>query len=273
MKELRRLRLKRDMVYALPLLLALLVTSVNPFPVFASKAAKQNDSVIASAVVVPAQISRMGFVISAPVKEVAVREGDTVKADQPLIVLNTPDLEYAVVAADAAYRSAEAYAELQRYKKVRNFIKGKVVWQDAPPEVRQRADAQSLQAFSALEIAQATLAQNTLTAPYDGTIVSVNTIPGEFVQQGQTIIALATLDNLIIETTDLGERDVMKIKVGDPANVYMEAMDENISGKVSRIAPKADTLGGDVIFKVTITLDAQPKGLLWGMTAEVTIGK
>jgi len=33
----------------------------------------------------------------------------------------------------------------------------------------------------------------------------------------------------------------------------------------------AGTVGGDVIFKVTIALDERPKGLLWGMTAEVTI--
>jgi hypothetical protein len=31
-------------------------------------------------------------------------------------------------------------------------------------------------------------------------------------------------------------------------------------------------VGGDIVFKVTIALDEQPKGLLWGMTAEVTIG-
>jgi hypothetical protein len=33
----------------------------------------------------------------------------------------------------------------------------------------------------------------------------------------------------------------------------------------------ADTVGGDVIFKVTIAPDVQPEGLLWGMTAEVEI--
>jgi hypothetical protein len=33
----------------------------------------------------------------------------------------------------------------------------------------------------------------------------------------------------------------------------------------------ADTVGGDVIFKVTIAPDGQPEGLLWGMTAEVEI--
>jgi hypothetical protein len=39
------------------------------------------------------------------------------------------------------------------------------------------------------------------------------------------------------------------------------------------IAPKADIVGGDVVFKVTIAFDEQPQGALWGMTAEVTIGE
>lgn len=265
--------MKRNKIWTLPLLLALIVTAVSPTSVFASDETKQKGSVIASAVVVPAQISRMGFLISAPVKEVFVSEGDNVQAGQPLIVLNTPDLEYAVVAADAAYRSAEAYAELQRYKRVKDFRNGKTFWDVVHPEVRELADNQALRAKIAMEITQSTLAQNTMTSPYDGTIASLDVIPGELVQQGQVVIALATLDNLIIETTDLSERDIMKIKVGDPASIFVESLNETISGKVTAIAPKADTVGGDVVFKVKIALDKQTKGLLWGMTAEVTIGE
>jgi hypothetical protein len=46
---------------------------------------------------------------------------------------------------------------------------------------------------------------------------------------------------------------------------------ETFDGEVISISPIADTVGGDVVFKVTIAFDEQPKGLLWGMTAEVTI--
>ena len=81
------------------------------------------------------------------------------------------------------------------------------------------------------------------------------------------------MQNLQVETTDLSERDILKVKVGAPASVSIEALNATFSGKVIRIAPKADNRGGDVVFKVTIALDEQPKDLLWGMTAEVTIEK
>ncbi len=264
-------RVNRSAIFCLTIILAILVSPTAA--VFASNGSAQTGSVIASAVVVPAQVSRMGFIISAPVSEVTVREGDRVEAGQALIVLNTPELEYAVTAADAAYRSAEAYAELQRYKRVKDIRNGRIFWDVVHPEVRQRADAQAQQAFSALEIVQANLAENTLYAPYDGTVVSVNVIPGEFVSQGQAVLALATLDDMVIETTDLSERDVTKVRVGASADVFIEALNENFSGRVISVSPKADIVGGDVVFKVTVALDEQPQGLLWGMTAEVTIGE
>src|SRR5512138_3674850 len=106
---------------SLTAILALLVT-----PAFA--AAAQSGTVIASAVVVPAQISRLGFLTSAIVKEVNVKEGDTVRAGQTLAVLNTPDLEFNVVAAQEALRSAQANAELQRYKRVKDIRNGRTFW-------------------------------------------------------------------------------------------------------------------------------------------------
>jgi hypothetical protein len=41
---------------------------------------------------------------------------------------------------------------------------------------------------------------------------------------------------------------------------------------VSAISPLADTLGGDVVYKVTIELDSLPEGLRAGMSAEVQFG-
>lgn len=243
-------------------ILALLVT-----PGFAA----QNGDVIASAVVVPAQITRLSFLTSALVKDVNVKEGDAVAAGQTLITLNTPDLEYNVLAAQEEFRSRQANAELQRYKRVLDIRKGKKFWDVVPPEVRQRADAQAASAQAALELAQASLAQSSLVAPLDANVASVNVAPGEFVQENQVVLTLATLNNLQLETTDLSERDVPNVKIGASVDIFLEALNQSFSGKVIGISPRADTVGGDVVFKVTIAFDEQPETLLWGMTAEVTI--
>jgi RND family efflux transporter MFP subunit len=248
---------------------ALLILSLVASPVSAA----QEQTVIASAIVVPAQITRLSFLPSAPVKEILVQEGDEVTAGQTLAVLNTPELEYNAIAAQEAYRSAQAYAELQKYKRVKDRRKGKIVWDVVPPEVRLRADAQAASAQAAMEIAQATAAQSILIAPHEATVASVNVVQGEYVQENQVVIILATLNTLQVETIDLSERDIAQVQIGAPASIYIEALDETLSGEVISISTRADDVGGDIVFKVTIAFDTQPQKLLWGMRAEVTINK
>jgi multidrug resistance efflux pump len=233
--------------------------------------AAQDGTIVASAVIVPAQVTELAYLTPALVKEVGVQEGDQVIAGQTLVVLNTPDAEYNVLAAEAALRSALGEEKVQSYRRVKDRRNGKTFFDVVPPEIRQIAHARVEQAQAALETAQATLTQNTLVAPNDATVASIHVIPGEYVEQNQTVVILATLHTLQVETTDLSERDITKVKIGASANIFIEALNENVSGKVIAISPVASTVGGDVVFKVTIAFDKQPENLLWGMTAEVTI--
>lgn len=257
---------------------ATVILAVLANPVAASKEnVRAQQTVTASAVIVPAQVTELGFLISGIAKDIPVKEGDTVKAGQVLMVLNTPDLEFAVEAARADVRAAEAEEMLRRndiIKKYKiNYFKFTVkkFRLSVPHEEIEIANAKVKQARASVEIANANLAQGTLRAPHDGTVVSIDVIPGEFVSSNQVVITLATLNTLQIETTDLSERDIHDIQIGDPANVFVEALNKDIAGKVIGISPIANTVGGDVVFKVTIAPDTQPQGLLWGMTAEVEI--
>ena len=233
--------------------------------------AAQEGPVVASAVVVPAQITKLAFLTSALVKEVPVRKGDQVTAGQTLIVLNTPEAEFNVLAAEASLRSALGEEKVQSYRRVKDRRNGKVFFDVVPPEVREIAHADVLRAQAVLDGARATLAQSTLLAPSEATIASIDVRPGEYVQQNQIVITLASLSAWQLETTDLSERDITKVKIGAPADIFIEALNETFTGEVVSISPKADTVGGDVVFKVTIVFDRQPENLLWGMTAEVTL--
>jgi HlyD family secretion protein len=230
-------------------------------------------SVTASAVIVPAHVAQLGLLISGIAKDVPVTEGDLVKAEQTLLVLDTPELEFAVTEAQAALRSAQAYANLQKYRRIENRRHGQVFYDVIPAIYRQRADARVQQAQVTLELAQINLAEGTLTAPFDGTVASLAVIPGEYVESDQAMVTLATLDKLQLETTDLSERDITKVRVGAPVDILIEALNENFTGKVIGISPRAGTVGGDTVFRATIAFDEQPDKVLWGMTAEVTISE
>jgi RND family efflux transporter MFP subunit len=260
-------------------LTAIVILAILASPVFA---APQNNvsaqkTVTASAVVVPAQVSKLGFLISGVAREIPVKEGDLVQAGQTLMALDTPELQFAVTEAEAGLRAAQAEAEIRQKENIRKFkidyttFSVEKFWVSAPREVIEIANANVQRAQASLEFAQASEAQGTLLAPHAGTIASLKVIPGEFVPSDEAVVTLATLDNLQIETTDLRERDIPNVHLGDPVDIFIEALNKNITGKVIGLSPIASTVGGDVVFKVTIAPDNQPAGLLWGMTAEVEI--
>jgi len=257
--------------------IVMLVVLVSPALAASSHIDSAQKTVTASSVIVPAQVSGLGFLISGIAREVHVKEGDSVKAGQTLIVLDSPTLEFAVAGAQAALRAAQAQAEIRSNESIKKYIINYETFTvkkrkySVPHEVIEIANANVQRAQASVEIAEANLAQGTLTAPSDGTVASINVIPGEFVKSDQAVITIATLDALHVETTDLSEREIPNVHIGDAASVFIEALNKNISGKVINISPIADTVGGDVVFKVTIDLDEQPQGLLWGMTAEVEI--
>lgn len=253
----------------------LIIALMNPVSTVlasdANRLVSAPESVTASAVIVPTQVYELGFLISGIAKDIPVKEGDSVQAGQTLLVLDTPELEFAVIEAQAALRSAQAYANLQKYRRIENRRKGQIYYDVIPAVYRQRADARVQQAQLTLELAQINLAEGTLIAPFGGTVASLAVIPGEFVESDQAVVTLATLDKLQLETTDLSERDITKVKIGAPVNISIEALNEIFPGKVISISPIADTVGGDVVFKVTIAFDQPPENVRWGMTAEVSI--
>ena len=139
------------------------------------------------------------------------------------------------------------------------------------PEQLAIAQAAVAQAEAALELARATLNQATLTAPFSGTVADVQVNPGQIVMPGQVVLTVADLSHLQVETTDLSERDVTEVQVGQEATVYVEALNVDVPGRVARISPLASTVGGDVVYTVIIALEERPEGLRLGMSVEVEI--
>jgi RND family efflux transporter MFP subunit len=217
------------------------------------------NSISASAVIVPVKEVQLAFSAVGRVTAVNVEVGDKVSANDVLVQLDTTLLEAKVKEAEANVLAADAQI---RYL---NRL-------GTDPLHYESAAADLERAQALLDSAKATLlTQSTLAAPFAGTIVSVDIAPAETVVPGQTVIVLGDLSKYQIETTDLSERDVTKVQIGKPANVFIEALAEEFTGEVVDIDRVSSTLGGDVVFKVTIELDEQPQGLLWGMSADVQI--
>lgn len=162
-----------------------------------------------------------------------------------------------------------ASAALQEAQWYLSELKGEAI----PADATGAKLAQLQQAQADIKAVQNRLDQSRLTAPISGVVAEVNVIAGEYATPGKILIVISDASHLQVKTTDLSERDIVKVKSGDSANIVVDALNDQFSGKVISISPTADTLGGDVVYEVTIEFDEQPEGLLSGMTAEVTIGE
>jgi multidrug efflux pump subunit AcrA (membrane-fusion protein) len=116
----------------------------------------------------------------------------------------------------------------------------------ARPEQRRVAEAQLEAATAALAGQKGRLQRYALVAPINAVVVRRAAQPGETAVPGTPVLVLAELDTLRVETTDLSERDAPKVAVGQTVAVFIKALNQSVPGRVSAVAPLADTLGGHV---------------------------
>jgi multidrug efflux pump subunit AcrA (membrane-fusion protein) len=146
------------------------------------------------------------------------------------------------------------------------------IWSAGPdPEELAVAQARVDNANAALTAAQARLDDLELLAPFAGIVSEIDVRDGQWVTIGQTVLQLADLGHLRVETTDLNEIDAARVKVGSRVKVTFDALpDVLVQGTVTSLAPKASQ-GSGVNYKAVIELDEVVEELRWGMTAFVDI--
>lgn len=136
------------------------------------------------------------------------------------------------------------------------------------------------QARTALEQAKSSRRAATISAPFSGTVVSVDASVGDTAQPGSPVLTIADLTKLQVETSDLDEGSATLLKVGQPVKVTVNAFVDNtgtvakvLPGTIKEIAPLATmTSSGDANYTVIATLDQPDPSLRLGMTAKVDFG-
>lgn len=173
-------------------------------------------------------------------------------------------------AADVASARAQveaAQAEIRR-------ASAQVAVVEAPPrsETIAAAEADVAAAQATLDGAKDALADLELKAPFSGVVANLDVKPGEFVQPGASFLSLADTTAWQVETTDLTELNVTRVREGQVATLTFDAIPGLVlPAKVTRIKALGTQDRGDILYTVTIGPDKQDDRLLWNMTAVVSI--
>ncbi|MFH1894694.1 MAG: efflux RND transporter periplasmic adaptor subunit [Patescibacteria group bacterium] len=115
------------------------------------------------------------------------------------------------------------------------------------------------------------ISDTSISAPTDGQITKVNKKAGEIVQSSESVISFLSSGPFQV-AADIYEEDIVKVKVGDPADIKATAFSGQIFfGKVIFINPAEKLVDGVVYYEVKIDFQEAPQEIKPGMTADITI--
>jgi HlyD family secretion protein len=176
---------------------------------------------------------------------------------------------YRMRAADHGYAVASASAEAQLAQAQLTLYEAQ---HPVMPEEITLAQLDVDRAQQTLETAQADLARATLLVLFDGVVSAVPTSVGEWATPGVTVVELLDVARWRIETKNVGELQIARVRVGQEVEVRVNAFrDETLHGRVATISPVAVVQQGDTTYTLMIELEPTDLNLRPGMTAQVEI--
>ncbi|QWD67441.1 efflux RND transporter periplasmic adaptor subunit [Polynucleobacter sp. MWH-Aus1W21] len=194
------------------------------------------------------------------VQTVPIKSGQDVKEGELLIKLNdTSDV--------AQLNSLKAMADLAKVINERD--RQQLAIQAISKNVfdTSAADAKSKQAQ--VEQQTALVAKKNLKAPFSGRIGIVAINPGQYVNPGDKLLTLQTLDPIFVDF-NLPQNNAEQIQVGQEVVVTTDAFkDASFTGKITAVSPKVDTNTRNI--QVEAQLANPDKKILPGMFANVNI--
>ena len=196
-------------------------------------------------------------------------EAAVTQAEANLAMLLDGASEEKIAAAEAQVAQAEAgalQAEAQVTQAKANLA---MLIEGASEEKIAIAEAQVTQARISLEEAQDNLTKATLVAPFDGVVTEVYVAIGEWASG----LAVDLMDRGSLEVVlDVDEIDIGSLAVGQQAVVTLETWpDEELTGELVSIAPKA-TGGAEIVtYQVRLSLNAGELPIRSGMTANAEL--
>jgi len=204
---------------------------------------------------------RLSFKTAGLIAQIKVEEGEEVKAGQILATLDLEEIN--AQQKRAASNFAQAAADLERFSKLYD--------QDLVSlQIKQNAQSANDSAAAELQIANFNKKLSVIRAPVDGHILKRYVESNELIQSGQPVLLLASQRQGWVVRVGLIDRDIVKVAVGDPATIWLDAYPAEVfHGVVSEVALSTESATGT--FEVEILIDAQGYTLRSGLIARVEI--
>ncbi len=165
------------------------------------------------------------------------------------------ETEQAILEADVALAEAQVEDARREWERVKD---GPTAGDIAAAQARVTA-------------AQATLELARITAPFSGTVTSVDVMRGDLTSPGSPAFRIDDLSRLLVDV-EISEVDINRIALDQPVSLVFDAiLDQEYEGVVVGIGEVGISIQGVVSFPVTVEILEDDEKIRPGMTAAVTI--
>ncbi|GIZ53258.1 secretion protein HlyD [Noviherbaspirillum aridicola] len=207
------------------------------------------------------------------VREVLVREGESVKAGQVLVRMDAADYQARLEQARGSLQAARGQLDIAVRSRDNNralldkgFISQNAF--DTAESQYRIAQANVDSARGALDVARKAVGDTVIRAPIAGTVSSRSVQPGEKVAADSRLLDVVDLAQLEMEAA-VPAADILNVAVGQEVRLRVEGMPAPLVARVARINPA--TTAGSRSIMIYVQVD-NPQGLLRaGMFADAQL--
>jgi len=188
---------------------------------------------------VRADVVQVAADVSGLVSDVLVHDNQAVKKGEVMFRIDPARFQIALRDAQANVDSKlaatqEAEREANRYNRL-NALSVSQEQQQQRGATATEADAAYQQALASRDVAALNLTRSEVRASVNGFITNFDMRPGEYVDAGKPLFALIDSDSFYVDGY-FEETKLPRIKIGDPARVYLVGESAVIEGHVESIA-------------------------------------
>jgi len=209
---------------------------------------------------------------NATVEHVKVAEGDAVKKGSVLATFEGEDVSLSLSKSELSLEQQQMQLEQAQEKWKSLQVSGADQTEIDSAEMNIKSIQLNIRQtqLDMQDTKEKAKAPDPLVASIDGTVTAVNVKDGDSVTGQVEAFTIVNYDKLDIQIS-ADELDISKLKVGQTANVAMDALSgQTFTGKVTKIAKEGTSTNGVATFPVTVQLD-KTEGVLPGMNGSVDV--
>lgn len=233
----------------------------TPVHVQAATTGPAKPAITTNGIVATKDEMRLSFKVAGVIKRIYVEEGQAVRKGERLAEIELTEI-------DAQVSQARAMAE----KAKRDLERGERLYADQVISLEQLQDLRTQASMQSAQLqgVEFNRGYSVIAAPQDGVVLRKLSQERELVPAGQAVLIIGAHERGYVVRAALSDREVVQLKLGDPAEILMDAYPgQRIAGTVSEIANAADDKSG--LFPVEVRFGSVPVPLASGLVAKLRI--